>query len=126
LVYNASLCVYNIIRPFFRTGWKLHFVDILTKVDQLLADVQEPNIIWKTRFAWVLFNALYDVGKKPEAFKIFDKLWDDLKAKSALYTQDPIEKKKFEAFQETLFRHKVHFTKENKGGEAGIKKDIDT
>jgi hypothetical protein len=125
LVYNASLCVYNIIRPFFRTGWKLYFVDILTRVDTLLEEVQEPNIIWRTRFAWVLFNSLYDAGKKPEAFKIFDKLWENLKNKSAQYTKDPIEKKKFEAFQETLFRHRVHFTKENKGGEGALKKDVE-
>ena len=49
LIYNISICVYNIIRPFFRKGWLLHFLDIVEEVDRLLESVGEPNNDWRAR-----------------------------------------------------------------------------
>lgn len=60
LIYNASLCVYNIIRPFFRAGWMNQFLEIVLQVEKLLDEVQEPDFNWKVRFSWVLFNCMYD------------------------------------------------------------------
>lgn len=49
LIYNISVCVYNIIRPFFRKGWLNHFLKIVQQVDDLLAGVEEPNQDWRAR-----------------------------------------------------------------------------
>ena len=49
LIYNISVCVYNIIRPFFRRGWLWHFLDIVEEIDKLLESVSEPNNDWRAR-----------------------------------------------------------------------------
>ena len=50
LIYNISICVYNIIRPFFRKGWLHHFIGIVEDIDKLLEDVEEPNQDWRARY----------------------------------------------------------------------------
>lgn len=54
LIYNISVCVYNIIRPFFRKGWLNHFLKIVQQVDDLLAGVEEPNQDWRARYFWFI------------------------------------------------------------------------
>lgn len=49
LIYNISVCVYNIIRPFFRKGWLHHFLQIVEDIDKLLENVKEPNEDWRAR-----------------------------------------------------------------------------
>lgn len=49
LIYNISVCVYNIIRPFFRKGWLHHFLQIVEDIDKLLESVKEPNEDWRAR-----------------------------------------------------------------------------
>jgi hypothetical protein len=112
LIYNISLCVYNIVRPFFRKGWLNHFLDIIEEIDKLLESVEEPNYDWRARFAWVLFNCTYDADKKVEAYKIFDKLWENSKNKKEI------------TFQETLLRHRIHFAKENPAALSSIDKEV--
>jgi hypothetical protein len=49
LIYNISVCVYNIIRPFFRKGWLNYFLNIVEEIDALLDTVEEPNQDWRAR-----------------------------------------------------------------------------
>lgn len=49
LIYNISVCVYNIIRPFFRKGWLNYFLQIVEDIDKLLESVKEPNEDWRAR-----------------------------------------------------------------------------
>lgn len=113
LIYNISVCVYNIIRPFFRKGWLKPFLQIIQEVDKLLEEAQEPDINWKTRFSWIFFNCMHDSEPK-DALKIFDKLWDNSKKGGGV------------AFQETLLRHRIHFAKDNSGALSQITKEVDS
>jgi hypothetical protein len=58
LIYNISICVYNIIRPFFRKGWLNRYLDVIEEVDKLLESVKEPNHDWRTRYAFSLIPGL--------------------------------------------------------------------
>lgn len=64
LIYNASICVYEIIRPLLRMNWQKHFVDIVEKIDKLFDEVDESDYNWRSRFTLVLFQCLYDADKK--------------------------------------------------------------
>jgi hypothetical protein len=79
----------------------------------MLEDVDEPDYNWRCRFTWVLFYCLYDNEKKPEAFKLFDKLWETTRKKGDCN------------FQDLLFRLRIHFGKENSGYLNSVKKDAD-
>jgi tetratricopeptide (TPR) repeat protein len=59
-----------------------------------------------------LFNCLYDADKKPDAAKIFDRLWERSKNKIN------------HEFQETLIRHRIIFAKDNPSSKAQIEKDL--
>ena len=56
-------------------------MDILDKVDRMFEDVDEPDYNWRCRFTWLLFHCLYDNDKKPEAYKLLDRLWETTKKK---------------------------------------------
>ena len=64
LIYNASVCVYHIIRPMFRPDWQKHFTIIVEKLVKLLEEVDEPDHSWLCRFTWLLFHCVYDSDKK--------------------------------------------------------------
>lgn len=49
LVYNASVCVYNIIRFLLKPGWAKHFTDICKTLDALFDEVDEPDFNWRSR-----------------------------------------------------------------------------
>lgn len=59
----------------------------------------------------ILFQCLYDNDKKPDAWKILDLLWDKAKTKNV-------------DFLDSLFRLRVHYSKQNNALTNVIKKDI--
>ena len=114
LIYNASVCVYHIIRPMFRPDWQKHFTVIVEKLVKLLEEVDEPDHSWLCRFTWLLFHCVYDSDKKPDALKIFEKLWD-------------LTKKKGDCdFQDNLFRLRIHLGKDSAALVNTVKKEAET
>ncbi|CAD8135763.1 unnamed protein product [Paramecium octaurelia] len=101
LIYNASICVYNIIRPMLKPQWQLSFVDILDKIDKMFEEVDEADYDWRCRFTWLLFYCLYD-DRKADAFKLLDRLWETTKKKGDC------------DFQNSLLRLRIHIGKEYK------------
>lgn len=113
LVYNASVCVYEIIRPLLKENWQKYFCEILEKIDKLFEETDESDNNWRYRYTLMLFQSLYDAEKKPEAFKILDKL------------STTVTKKGDCEFQDQLLRLRIHLSKENSGILAAVKKDIE-
>lgn len=60
----------------------------------------------------ILFQCLYDSDKKPDAWKTLDLLWDKAKSKNI-------------DFLDSLFRLRVHYSKENNALAGIIKKDTE-
>lgn len=114
LIYNASICVYEIIRPLLKENWQRHFIEIVEKIDKLFDDCDEPDYNWRCRFTLMLFQCLYDADKKPEAFKILEKLTNITKIKGDC------------EFQDQLLRLRIHLGKENSGIAAAAKKDAES
>ena len=110
LIYNTSVCVYEIIRPFLKENWQKNFVEIVEKIDKLFEEVEESDYNWRFRYTLLLFQALYDADKKPEAFKILEKLVNAVKNKGGC------------DFEDQLLRLRIHLGKENSGIAAGAKK----
>ena len=86
-------------------------MDIYDRIFKLLEEVDEVDHNWRSRFALILFQSLYDADRKPDAFKTLDTLWEKTKNK-------PCD------FQDSLFRLRVYLCKENNAMGAAIKKDI--
>lgn len=82
--------------------WQRSFVDILDKIDRMFEEVDESDYDWRCRFTWLLFYCLYDNDKKPEAYKLLDRLWDTTKKKGDC------------DFQDSLLRLRIHIGKEYK------------
>ena len=114
LIYNASICVYEIIRPMLKPSWQKFFVEILERLDKMFDDVEEPDYNWRCRFTWLLFYCMYDQDKKQEAFKVLERLWDTTKRKGDC------------EFQDSLLRLRIHMGKENKPTLDAAGKDSDT
>lgn len=112
LIYNASTCLYKITRFILRQSWVKNFVDIYERLFKLFDELDEPDHNWKCRFSLILFQCLYDNDKKPDSYKILDLLWEKTKNK-------PCD------FQDSLFRLRVHLSKENNALVAVIKKDTE-
>ena len=110
LIYNMSVCVYEIIRPFLKENWQKNFVEIVDKIDKLFEEIEETDYNWRFRYTLLLFQALYDADKKPEAFKILEKLVNAVKNKGGC------------EFEDQLLRLRIHLGKENSGIAAGAKK----
>ena len=68
----------------------------------MFEDVDEPDYNWRCRFTWLLFYCMYDSDKKPEAYKILDKLWDTTKKNGDCN------------FQDSLLRLRIHIGRESK------------
>ena len=49
LIYNASVIVYEMIRPFLKPNWIKHFKDIIERFDKLMFEVDEPDYNWRCR-----------------------------------------------------------------------------
>jgi hypothetical protein len=47
----------------------------------MFEEVDEPDYNWRCRFTWLLFYCMYDGDKKPDAFKLLERLWDTTKRK---------------------------------------------
>lgn len=95
-----------------RPGWQKFFVDVYERIYKLLEEVDEADHNWRSRFAMILYQCLYDSERKPDAYKVLDTLWEKTKNK-------PCE------FQDSLFRLRVYLCKENNALAANIKKDIE-
>ena len=101
LIYNSSLCVYNIIRSMIKRDWVKNFVEFAEKIDKLFDEVEEPDFNWRCRYSWLLFHCLYDAERKADAIKVLDKLWETTKKRGSCN------------FQDHLFRLRIHLGKEN-------------
>jgi hypothetical protein len=87
---------------------------VIEKLSNLLEELDDSDFNLRCRFLNVLSQALLDADKKPDALKIFDKLYD-------------LTKKKGECeFQETLLRNRIHLYRDNNAMLANIKKDVET
>lgn len=60
LIYNASTCLYKIIRFMLKSNWLKNFTDIVERIYKLFEEVDEPDQNWKCRFMLILFQCLYD------------------------------------------------------------------
>lgn len=49
LIYNASVCVYNIIRYLIKTNWSKYFNEVVKTLDTLFDEVDEPDFNWRCR-----------------------------------------------------------------------------
>ena len=49
LIYNASICVYNIIRFLIKTNWSKYFTEVMKTLDTLFDEVDEPDFNWRCR-----------------------------------------------------------------------------
>lgn len=95
-----------------RQSWQKNFTDIYERIYKLFEELDEPDQNWRCRFTLILFQCLYDSDKKQDAFKILDLLWDRAKSKNC-------------DILDSLFRLRVHLSKENGGLAGTIKKDIE-
>ena len=87
---------------------------MLERVSNLLEESDDSDFNWRCRYLNALGKAMFDLEKKPEALKVFDKLWD-------------LTKKKGEcSFQEVLFRNRMHLYRDNNGALGSIKKEAET
>ena len=97
-----------------RQGWSKQLVDILEKVSNLLEEADDFDFNWRCRYLNCLVKAMFDAEKKPEALKVFDKLVDLTKKRGGC------------AFQETLFRNRIHLNKDTPAALQAVKKDTET
>jgi hypothetical protein len=77
LIYNCSLCLYNIMRDYFREGYLQHFRDPVRLVKELLQENVGQEFDWLGRFTWVLFNCSLDSGDLPQSLDLLNNLWDN-------------------------------------------------
>lgn len=128
LIYNTSICVYNIIRHMVKKDWVHNFIEFAEKLDKLFEEVKEQDFLWKTRFSWVYFQCLYDdAAKKADAYKVLDTLWTTIsnRQKDIKLEEDTEANREFIKFQDYLFRLRIHIGKENPKYLADVKKDAD-
>jgi hypothetical protein len=78
-----------------------NFNEVVEKFDKLFDEVDEADYNWRCRFTWILILCLYDAEKKPDAFKVLDRLWETTKKKGPCN------------FQDHLFRMRIHYGGEN-------------
>lgn len=94
--------------------WSKNLIEIIERISNLLEETDDSDFNWRCRYLNALVKAMFDAEKKPEALKILDKLWD-------------LTKKKGECkFQETLFRTRIHFYRDNNAMLGNIKKETET
>lgn len=72
LVFNCSVCLYEIIRPILREHWSNHFTHIVSQIAHLFQKVQERDVNWRVKFSLLYFQCLYDSQRKEEAVAILD------------------------------------------------------
>lgn len=114
LVYNASIYTYNILKSFFKSNWSKNFFEILEKISNFLEEIDDIDFNWRIRFLIKLIQSYLDADKKPEAAKALDKIAEIIKKKGDC------------EFAEELFRYRIHFSRENSGALANIKKEADS
>jgi len=72
LVYNASVHLWNIVRPLMRPGSSRTLVPLYTKVVEALQTVDSDNYAWRVRSAFNLCRCLDDEGKPEEGLKFVE------------------------------------------------------
>lgn len=114
LVYNASIAMWKIIRPYVKLNWAGNVADILDKLSALTEESDDIDIDWRCRLMAGQALGLIEAGKKPDGLKFLDKLWDLVKKKGGC------------SFEETLIRMRIFYYKDNAGMLGNIKKDCET
>ena len=80
----------------------------------MLEEIDDFDFNWRCRYLNILVKAMMDADKKPDALKVLDKLVDLTKKKGNC------------DFQETLFRNRIHYYRDNNGTLGNIKKETET
>ncbi len=114
LVYNASITMWRIVRPYVKLVWGANVTDILEKLSALVEEADDVDVDWRCRLLGAQALGLIEAQKKPEGLKCLDKLWDVVKKKGGC------------SFEETLIRMRMYHNKDNAGSLANIKKDCET
>eukprot|EP01022_Parablepharisma_sp_SALTPOND_P012569 TRINITY_DN161_c0_g1_i1.p1 TRINITY_DN161_c0_g1~~TRINITY_DN161_c0_g1_i1.p1 ORF type:complete len:1999 (+),score=278.18 TRINITY_DN161_c0_g1_i1:82-5997(+) len=114
LVYNASIAMWRILRPYIKSTWGANTTEILEKLTAIIEESDDIDVDWRCRLLSAQALALNEAGKKPEALKALDKVWDLVKKKGGC------------TFEETLIRMRIYYNKDNGGALGNIKKDCDT
>ena len=75
LIYNSSLCLYNIIRDYFRESYLQHFLETVKLIKELLQENMASEYDWLGRFTWLLFNCSIDGSDQEQSTRILKELW---------------------------------------------------
>jgi hypothetical protein len=111
LVYNASICCYNILKTFYKPNFAKHFWEVMEKVSALLEELDDVDFNWRIRFLLKLAQCDLDAEKKAEGAKALDKITDIIKKKSE------------SDFHEELYRYRIHLSRDNNGALGTLKKE---
>jgi hypothetical protein len=111
LVYNASICCYNILKSYYKPNFAKHFWDIMEKISLLLEELDDVDYNWRIRFLLKLAQCDIDAEKKAESTKALDKITDILKKKGEC------------EFHEELYRYRMHLSRDNNAALGNLKKE---
>jgi hypothetical protein len=111
LVYNASICCYNILKSYYKPNFAKHFWDVMEKISMLLEELDDVDFNWRIRFLLKLAQCDIDAEKKAEGTKALDKITDILKKKGEC------------DFHEELYRYRIHLSRDNNGALGNLKKE---
>ena len=114
LVYNASITMWRIIRPYIKNVWGGSLTEILEKLVAIIEEADDVDIDWRCNLLAAQALALTEAGKKPEGLKALDKISDLIKKKSGC------------SFEEKIIRMRFFLNRDNAGALGNVKKDCDT
>jgi len=113
LIYNVTVAAWKVLRPMVKAGFGKQVGECFERLYTLLEEMDDPDVGWRVRVMQALVNCYMDGDRKPDAQKLFDKIWDVLKRKGSV------------PFQEALWRLRVHIVKDNSGSVNSIKKEAE-
>ena len=113
LIYNVTVAAWKVLRPMAKTGFAKQVGECFERLYTLLEEMDDPDVGWRVRVMQALVNCYLDGDRKPDAQKLFDKIWDVLKRKGTV------------SFQEALWRLRVHIVKDNSGSVGSVKKEAE-
>ena len=117
LLYNASISIWNVIRPLMRPGWAGECLEVIQEIFKVFFDDKGKDDVdyeLKSRFLMLLAHSLAEAEKKPEAPKPLDTAFQIAKLK------DNGE------LMETILRLRIHAYKDNSGMQGTIRKDAES
>lgn len=50
LIYNCSVCFYQIIRPMLRPNWSNYFVETVDRIVSLFDEIDEIDFNWRCKY----------------------------------------------------------------------------